>query len=235
MKQLECKNVYINYDANNAVKNVSFSIDEGDYLCIVGENGSGKSTLIKAILGLEKIKSGEISFLNGLKKNEIGYLPQQTIVQKNFPASVYEVVLSGTLNNRGIKPFYSKKEKELANQNIEKLGIKDIKNKSYKELSGGQQQRVLLARALCSTKKIIVLDEPITGLDINITKEMYSTIRKINEEGTTIIMVSHDINFAINNANKILHLQTECKFFGTVNDYINSNIYKNFIGGNENV
>lgn len=235
MKQLECKNVYINYDANNALKNVSFSIDEGDYLCIVGENGSGKSTLIKAILGLEKIKSGEISFLNGLKKNEIGYLPQQTIVQKNFPASVYEVVLSGTLNNRGIKPFYSKKEKELANQNIEKLGIKDIKNKSYKELSGGQQQRVLLARALCSTKKIIVLDEPITGLDINITKEMYSTIRKINEEGTTIIMVSHDINFAINNANKILHLQTECKFFGTVNDYINSNIYKNFIGGNENV
>lgn len=235
MKQLECKNVYINYDANNAVKNVSFSIDEGDYLCIVGENGSGKSTLIKAILGLEKIKSGEISFLNGLKKNEIGYLPQQTIVQKNFPASVYEVVLSGTLNNRGIKPFYSKQEKELANQNIEKLGIKDIKNKSYKELSGGQQQRVLLARALCSTKKIIVLDEPITGLDINITKELYSTIRKINEEGTTIIMVSHDINFAINNANKILHLQTECKFFGTVNDYINSNIYKNFIGGNENV
>lgn len=235
MKQLECKNVYINYDTNNAVKNVSFSIDEGDYLCIVGENGSGKSTLIKAILGLEKIKSGEILFLNGIKKSEIGYLPQQTIVQKNFPASVYEVVLSGTLNNRGIKPFYSKKEKELANQNIEKLGIKDIKNKSYKELSGGQQQRVLLARALCSTKKIIVLDEPITGLDINITKEMYSIIRKINEEGTTIIMVSHDINFAINNANKILHLQTECKFFGTVNDYINSNIYKNFIGGNENV
>lgn len=235
MKQLECKNVYINYDTNNAVKNVSFSIDEGDYLCIVGENGSGKSSLIKAILGLEKIKSGEILFLNGIKKSEIGYLPQQTIVQKNFPASVYEVVLSGTLNNRGIKPFYSKKEKELANQNIEKLGIKDIKNKSYKELSGGQQQRVLLARALCSTKKIIVLDEPITGLDINITKEMYSIIRKINEEGTTIIMVSHDINFAINNANKILHLQTECKFFGTVNDYINSNIYKNFIGGNENV
>lgn len=234
MKQLECKNVFVNYDSNVAVKDVSFSIDEGDYLCIVGENGSGKSTLIKAILGLEKVKSGEILFLSNLNKNEIGYLPQQTIVQKNFPASVYEVVISGTLNGRGLRPFYSKKEKEIANENIQKLGLKEIRNKSYKELSGGQQQRVLLARALCSTKKIIVLDEPITGLDINITKEMYSIIRKINEEGITIIMVSHDINFAINNANKILHMQKECKFFGTVNEYINSNIYKNFIGGNGN-
>lgn len=162
MKQLECKNVFVNYDSNVAVENVSFSIEEGDYLCIVGENGSGKSTLIKTILGLEKIKSGEILFLNGLNRNEVGYLPQQTIVQKNFPASVYEVVLSGTLNSMGLKPFYSKKEKELADENIEKLGLKEIKNKSYKELSGGQQQRVLLARALCATKKIIILDEPIT-------------------------------------------------------------------------
>ena len=162
MKQLECKNVFVNYDSNVAVENVSFSIEDGDYLCIVGENGSGKSTLIKTILGLEKIKSGEILFLNGLNKNEVGYLPQQTIVQKNFPASVYEVVLSGTLNSMGLKPFYSKKERELADENIEKLGLKEIKNKSYKELSGGQQQRVLLARALCATKKIIILDEPIT-------------------------------------------------------------------------
>lgn len=162
MKQLECKNVFVNYDSNVAVENVSFSIENGDYLCIVGENGSGKSTLIKAILGLEKIKSGEILFLSGLNKNEVGYLPQQTIVQKNFPASVYEVVLSGTLNSVGLKPFYSKKERELADENIEKLGLKEIKNKSYKELSGGQQQRVLLARALCATKKIIILDEPIT-------------------------------------------------------------------------
>ena len=235
MKQIECKNIVVNYDSNIAVKNVSFSIDKGDYLCIVGENGSGKSTLIKSILGLEKIKSGEIIFLNDFKRNEIGYLPQQKIVQKDFPASVFEVVLSGTLNSRGIKPFYSKKEKDLANENIEKLGLKDFKNKSYKELSSGQQQRVLLARALCSTKKIIFLDEPITGLDINITKEMYSIIKKINEQEITVVMVSHDINFAINNANKVLHMQKECKFFGTVNDYVNSEIYKNFIGGSENV
>jgi zinc transport system ATP-binding protein len=234
MKQIECKNVFVNYDSTVAVKDVSFSINEGDYLCILGENGSGKSTLIKAILGLEKVKSGEILFLNGLSKNEIGYLPQQTIVQKDFPASVFEVVISGTLNSRGIKPFYSKKEKNIANENIEKLGLTDIKNRSYKELSGGQQQRVLLARALCSTKKIIVLDEPITGLDINITKEMYSIIRKINEEGITIIMVSHDINFAVKNANKILHLKNECKFFGTVAEYMESDVYKKFIGGSEN-
>ena len=181
MKILACKNVSIYYDETKAVENVSFEVNQGDYVCILGENGSGKSTLIKGILGLEKLESGTIEYLNGINKSQIGYLPQQTIVQKNFPASVYEVVLSGCLNRRGLKPFYSKKEKELALENMKKVQIEELKDTSYKELSGGQQQRVLLARALCASKKLLILDEPITGLDPVITNKMYELIHEINK------------------------------------------------------
>lgn len=231
MSQIECKDVSVKYESQVVLENISFSIEVGDYLCIVGENGSGKSTLVKTILGLEGVKSGEIIFGDKLNKNEIGYLPQQTQAQKDFPASVYEVVLSGRLNSRGINPFYSSKDKKMANEMIKSLGIEKIKKKSFRELSGGQQQRVLLARALCATKKIIILDEPITGLDPTVTREMYSIIKEINKKGITIVMVSHDINFAINNANKILHLKKKIKFFGSTEDYVNSEVGKKFIGG----
>lgn len=231
MSQIECKNINVKYENQVILEDVSFCIESGDYVCIVGENGAGKSTLVKVLLGTEGVKSGEIIFDSTLNKNEIGYLPQQTKAQKDFPASVYEVVLSGCLNSKGISPFYSKKDKALANEMIKSLGIEKIKKKSFRELSGGQQQRVLLARALCATKKVIVLDEPITGLDPTVTREMYSLIKEINERGITIIMVSHDINFAINNANKILHLKKKIKFFGDTQDYIESEVGRKFIGG----
>ena len=231
MSQIECKDVSVKYENQVVLEDISFSIEQGDYLCIVGENGSGKSTLVKTILGLENSKLGQIVFGEGLNKNEIGYLPQQTQAQKDFPASVYEVVLSGCLNSKGFSPFYSMKDKKLANEMIKSLGIANIKRKSFRELSGGQQQRVLLARALCATKKIIILDEPITGLDPTVTREMYSLIKEINKKGITIIMVSHDINFAVNNASKILHLKKNIKFFGNTEDYANSEVGRRFIGG----
>ena len=231
MSQIECKDVSVKYENQVVLEDISFSIEQGDYLCIVGENGSGKSTLVKTILGLENSKLGQIVFGEGLNKNEIGFLPQQTQAQKDFPASVYEVVLSGCLNSKGFSPFYSMKDKKLANEMIKSLGIENIKRKSFRELSGGQQQRVLLARALCATKKIIILDEPITGLDPTVTREMYSLIKEINKKGITIIMVSHDINFAVNNASKILHLKKNIKFFGNTEDYANSEVGRRFIGG----
>ena len=231
MSQIECKDVSVKYENQVVLEDISFSIEQGDYLCIVGENGSGKSTLVKTILGLENSKLGQIVLGEGLNKNEIGYLPQQTQAQKDFPASVYEVVLSGCLNSKGFSPFYSMKDKKLANEMIKSLGIENIKRKSFRELSGGQQQRVLLARALCATKKIIILDEPITGLDPTVTREMYSLIKEINKKGITIIMVSHDINFAVNNASKILHLKKNIKFFGNTEDYANSEVGRRFIGG----
>ena len=208
MAQIECKDVSVKYESQEVLKDISFSIEAGDYLCIVGENGSGKSTLVKTILGLESAKTGEVIFGDNLNKNEIGYLPQQTQAQKDFPASVYEVVLSGCLNSRGMNPFYSYKDKKLANEMIKSLGIENIKKKSFRELSGGQQQRVLLARALCATKKIIILDEPITGLDPTVTREMYNLIKEINKKyQMTIIMVHHDINQAINYSDEIIAMK----------------------------
>lgn len=219
------------YENNIALKNVNFDIEEGDYICIVGENGSGKSTLLKGLLGLMAPKEGKIEF-NGLESTEIGYLPQQTVVQRDFPASVYEIVLSGCLNKRGLNPFFSKKERKIADENIKKLGIDEIKNKCYRDLSGGQQQRVLLARALCATEKVLLLDEPVTGLDPLVTMELYDLIKRLNKEnGVTIIMVSHDICCAVNNADKILHIDSGVKFYGTVSDYMKSDVSNGFVGG----
>lgn len=231
MKILECKNVCIDYEENRAVDHISFSVEEGDLVCILGENGSGKSTLVKGILGLEKVTEGTITYFNGIKENEIGYLPQTTMVQKNFPASIYEVVLSGCLNHKGMSPFYSKEDKKKAIEMMEKVGIKELKTKSYQELSGGQQQRVLLARALCASKKMLILDEPISGLDPVITNTIYELIKKINQQGMTVIMVSHDISFAIKNADKIVHIKNKLLFEGTAKEYEKSEIGKLFLGG----
>ena len=235
MSLIECKNLSVNYDGKAVVNGLSFTVEQGDALCIVGENGSGKTTRIKAILGLVKHSGGEVIFGEGLNRNEIGFLPQQTELQRDFPASVNEIVLSGCINNIGIRPFFSKKERNAAKKNMGLLGISDLKKRCYQELSGGQQQRVLLARALCATKKIILLDEPVAGLDPIVTAELYSVIKKLNrEQKITVIMVSHDIASSIDIANKILHLNHKSSFFGSTEEYIASPFAEQFIGGERN-
>lgn len=231
---IKCEDLNFYYDKHQAVRNVSFSVHEGDYLCIVGENGSGKSTLLKGLLGLKSPSSGSILF-NGIKQAQIGYLPQQNPVQHDFPASVFEVVLSGCLSTKGLKPFYGRKDKQKANENIEKLGIENLSKISYRDLSGGQQQRVLLARALCATEKLLLLDEPVSGLDPVVTSELYQLIEKLNKEhGVTIIMISHDILSSIRYANVILHMDTSSRFFGSVKEYKETSVFKRMIGGDEN-
>ena len=218
-------------------EHLTFRVNAGDYLCVVGENGAGKSTLIKALLGLKAPMSGNISTGDGLKSNEIGYLPQQTVVQRDFPASVKEIVLSGCLNKVGLHPFYNKAVKQQAQAQIERMGITHLQNRCYRELSGGQQQRVLLARALCATGKMLLLDEPVAGLDPKVTKEMYELIDRLNkEDGITIIMVSHDIAAAVKYATHILHISHTPLFFGTKEDYLKTEIGKAFTdiaGGDE--
>ena len=231
MAILECKDLSFGYDGRTVLENVSFAVNAGDYLCVVGENGSGKSTLIKGLLGLKAPQTGVISFGDGLKHTEIGYLPQQTQLQKDFPASVWEVVLSGRLNCLG-GLFYTKADKDAANANIERMGIEDIKYACYQELSGGQQQRVLLARALCATKKLLLLDEPVTGLDPVAANEMYNLIKLINLcDNISVIMVSHDIHEAVRYATKILHLGRTQFFFGTAAEYRESDAARRFLGG----
>ncbi len=231
MSLISCENISLGYDGNSVLSNLSLEINEGDYIYIVGENGSGKSTFIKALLSLKSISKGKITFSDSVARHGIGYLPQQNNVQRDFPASVYEIVLSGCLNSRGFRPFYSKSDKIKALENMKKMGIDSLLKKSYSELSGGQQQRVLFARALCATEKIIILDEPNTSLDPVATAEMYDLIEKINKNKITVIMVSHDVKSAVKYASHILHLGKKENFFGTTQDYLNSKIGREFIGG----
>lgn len=222
MSLLCVKDLTVQYDGSEALHDLSFELEEGDYLCIVGENGSGKSTLIKALLGLKKPDGGNITY-TGLAQSQIGYMPQQTDIQRDFPASVMEVVLTGCLKANGRIPFFSAKAKKLAFENLEKTGAAQIAKKCYGELSGGQQQRVLMARALCSTEKLLILDEPVANLDPKATDELYALIDDLNKKhGITVIMVSHDIRCAAMQAGKILHIDKTLVFFGTTNDYINS-------------
>lgn len=234
MNIMTCENVSIGYVKTPVVKDISFWLEQGDYLCIVGENGSGKSTLMKGILGLVKLAKGKIIY-NGIKQNEIGYLPQQTVVQKDFPANVNEVVLSGCLNRSSDLPFYTKKDKERVLLNLKYLDIEDLKKKSYRDLSGGQQQRVLLARALCAADKVLLLDEPVTGLDPLMAGELYQIIEKLNKQGMTIIMISHDIESAVQYGNKILHMQGEPLFYGSKDEYLVTPIYRQMTGGGKSV
>ena len=209
MAVLTAKELAVGYENQPVLENINFEINAGDYFCIVGENGSGKTTLMKTILGLQAPVSGSISFGDGLENNEIGYLPQQSVVQRDFPASVYEIVLSGCQNSLGKGFFYSAEHKKQALVNIKRLGIEKLKNRCYRELSGGQQQRVLLARALCATKNALLLDEPVAGLDPQVTTEMYELIKLLNDDGLTIIMISHDIQNVEAYANKIFDVQTK--------------------------
>ena len=229
MALLTFDRVTVGYDGIPVLSDVSFSVHAGDYLCIVGENGSGKSSLMKAMLGLIRPYAGSITMGDGLHQNEIGYLPQQTEAQRDFPASVMEVVLSGTLNRPGFHPFYTKADKQLAMQNLKLLDIEQFASRCYQELSGGQQQRVLLARALCATKKLLLLDEPVSGLDPLVTAELYRIIHDLNRKhGLTVIMVTHDSAAAITEATHILHLHHKPLFFGKTEDYLASDLAKRF-------
>lgn len=233
MSYIKCMDLALGYDGEVISENISFEVKAGDYLCIVGENGAGKSTLMKTLLHLIEPVKGEIEYGDEITGAEIGYLPQQTAVQKDFPASVWEIVMSGNASGKGF--FYGKDAKEKAISNMEKMGILDLKKKPYKNLSGGQQQRVLLARALCATEKLLILDEPVSGLDPKVTAELYRLIKELNKGGISIIMVSHDLQAAINYASHILHVGKTMQFFGTTEDYIESCAFKKFSGfGGEN-
>ena len=219
MSQIKCDNLILGYGSREILSGLSFEVNRGDYLCIVGSNGSGKTTLMKTVLGLTKPLGGRIEFSDGLSASGIGYLPQQTDVQRDFPASVNEIVISGCLGRGGFHPFYSKADKALAEQSMERMEITALKNRCYRELSGGQQQRVLLARALCATRDILLLDEPVAGLDPKVTADMYDLIDSLNKnDGVTVIMISHDIDKAIGYASHILHIGTDI-FFGTREEY----------------
>ena len=222
MAQLICQDLTLGYDGHVILSGLNFEVDAGDYLCIVGENGSGKSTLMKTILGLQSPMHGKVTTGDGLRRSEIGYLPQQTVVQRDFPASVWEIVLSGCQGRQGLRPFYNKEDKALASENIRKMGLDALTRRCYRELSGGQQQRVLLARALCATQKILLLDEPVSGLDPRVTAEMYDLIDTLNKrDGITIIMISHDLDAAMRYASRILHIGSTV-FFGSKEDYLKS-------------
>ena len=223
---IKCDDLTLSYEGKNVISGLTFKVSKNDYLCIVGENGSGKSTLANAILGLKKPNGGSV-FINAKR---VGYLPQKNPVQKDFPASVYEVVLSGCIG-KSLFPFYTKKQKSTANEALKKLNISDLKNSCYRNLSGGQQQRVLLARALCAAEDLLLLDEPVTGLDPVASLEMYDIIKELHKKGTAVIMISHDINHALKNATHILHLSDSEYFFGKTEDYLSSDLLKSFKGG----
>jgi zinc transport system ATP-binding protein len=228
MSLIDFNKVTIGYDGKSVISDLTFQIKPNEYVCIVGENGSGKTTLMKCLLGLIPPLSGKITFGDGLTQNEIGYLPQKTVLQKDFPASVEEVVLSGCLNKKHTL-FYSKAQKKTAEKNMELTGITDIRKNCFRELSGGQQQRALLARALCATTKLLILDEPVTGLDPVASADMYNLVKNLYKEGITVIMVSHDITAAVNNATKILHLSKDNYFFGSTHQYLHSDVGKKFL------
>lgn len=232
MPQIICENASLGYDGKPIVTDLSFTVNAGDYLCIVGENGSGKSTLMKTILNLTAPLAGAIR-MEGLRPTEIGYLPQQTQVQRDFPASVQEIVRSGFQGQCGLRPFYTREEKAMAARNLERLGLGGFERRCYRELSGGQQQRVLLARALCATRKCLLLDEPVSGLDPKAAAQMYEIIRQLHQEGITIIMISHDLESALNHATHVLHIGKEL-FFGTKEAYLRSGIGRNFLPKEEN-
>ena len=219
MALITCDKLSLGYEGRELLRDLSFTVNAGDYLCIVGENGSGKTTLMKTILGLRQPMSGSIQFGDGLKQTEIGYLPQQTEVQRDFPASVWEIVLSGCMNSLGLRPFYGRAQKTRAEEALRKLDIEGLRRRCYRELSGGQQQRVLLARALCASERILLLDEPVSGLDPQAAEDMYALLNRLNKDGMTIMMISHDLGQAMNAASHVLQIGKDL-FFGTKEEYL---------------
>jgi len=229
MALISCRDLSLGYESRAILEHLSFAVNAGDYLCVVGENGSGKSTLMRTILGLQRPLGGSIEFGDGLGRDEIGYLPQQTAIQRDFPATVWEIVLSGCQARAGRRAFYSRAEKALAADNLARMGMGEYRRRCYRELSGGQQQRVLLARALCATRKLLLLDEPVSGLDPVVTTQLYGLIEGLNREGVAILMISHDIAAAARCATHMLHIGGAGTFFGTVEEYRNSPAGRKFL------
>ncbi|MFI3169016.1 MAG: metal ABC transporter ATP-binding protein [Faecalibacterium sp.] len=235
MPQLTCQNLAVGYERTAILEGLNFTVNAGDYLCILGENGSGKSTVMKTLLGLKKPMSGSVVLGNDIAPTQIGYLTQQTEIQKEFPASVWEIVLSGCQSRCGLRPFYNKEERQIAKNAMEKMAITHLSKRCYRNLSGGQQQRVLLARALCATQKILFLDEPVSGLDPKVSAELYDLIRSLNQEdGISIVMISHDVQISVQEASHILHLG-ETSFFGTKEEYLQSKVSLMFQNGTKGV
>ena len=225
MTQITCRDLTIGYGSRIILKHLNFTVNEGDYLCIIGENGSGKSSLMRTILNLQNPINGQILYDHQLQQNGIGYLPQQTYRQKDFPASVREIVLSGCDRRSGFHPFYHASDKKKAVTAMQPLKITHLAHRCYRDLSGGPQPRVLLARALCATKKILFLDEPVSGLDPEVTADFYALIRHLNRrEGITILMISHDLQATAADATHILHLGTPF-FYGLASDYFHSEVH----------
>ena len=219
MALMTCRDLSLGYDGDVLVRDLNFEVNAGDYLCIVGENGAGKSTLMRTILGLQPPLSGSITFGEGLRRQDLGWLPQQTPVQRDFPAAVGEIVLSGCQARKGFHPFYTREDKARAQDAMARMDIADLASRCYRELSGGQQQRVLLARALCAADRLLLLDEPVAGLDPMATQELYNLISELNRAGMTILMISHDMNAALRYASHILHVGG-ASFYGTKDDYL---------------
>jgi zinc transport system ATP-binding protein len=227
---LTCQNAALGYDGHIVISGLNFSIQSGDYLCIVGENGVGKTSLVNCILRLLNPIQGTITLSGDIKRNEIGYLSQQTAAKKDFPAGVHEIIQSGNIAGMGLRPFYSAGEKQRTEETMHRLGITDLKHRCFRELSGGQQRRVLIGRALCASRKLLVLDEPAAGLDPIVTSEVYALLKRINQEmRITIIMISHDIEEALKYAKLILHLKKTQSFFGNTSEYIRSDTGKQFL------
>lgn len=223
MSLIKVKNLSAFYESKKVFENLNFVVEPGDYLCIVGENGSGKTTLMKTLLGLEIKHTGSIE-LCGFLRQEIGWLPQRTQHQKDFPASVKEVVMSGFAGGSFFGFGYKKAIKQQAQNNMKLLNIENIAEKSFSELSGGQQQKVLLCRALCAAKKVLLLDEPVTSLDETAAEEMYAIIKGLNESGLAIIMISHDVTRAVSDAKHVLSLSDNGFFFGEKQEYAKGEI-----------
>lgn len=229
MTLFSCENITMRYENIIALRDVSFSVERGDYICIVGPNGAGKSTLLKGILGLRPLESGRVNFV-GVKRAGVGYLPQQTAPERDFPASVREVVLSGRLGRAGLRPFYSREDRRAADAAMSRFGIENLARRSFGELSGGQRQRVLLARALAATDSIIFLDEPVSGLDPRVTNELYDLVDGLNRDGVAVVMVSHDVREAVRRAGKILHIDGGVRFFGNTADYLGTRAARELLG-----
>ncbi len=229
MSLISIKGLSLGYGSRLLTEGLDMQVDSGDYICVIGENGAGKSTLIKTLLGLQSPLKGKIMFGDGLKRTEVGYLPQQTVVQRDFPATVEEIVLSGRQGHKGLRPFYNSRDKDIMRSNMERMNITEFAKRSYRKLSGGQQQRVLLARALCASSRLLVLDEPVAGLDPKASEDLYLMIKGLNEEGVTMIMISHDISAAFKYASHILHMRQDPVFMKK-EDYLNSDISKIYLG-----
>ena len=214
MVLLEVENISVSYSNHTALENISFKIEEGEYVCLVGENGSGKSTLVKAIVGLLKPDNGKINL--NISLDEVSYLSQTNLKDLNFPATAKEIIMSG-VQKHGKLPFYTKEDKENYKKIIKDLKIEDIQYRRIGDLSGGQKQRVLIARALIRRPKLLILDEPTTGLDYNITKELYKILEEQNKEkNTTIIMATHDLDEIENVKPRIICLARKLKYDGNI-------------------